>query len=1044
MTALDDALNSSSIQYGPHQLRAYWRESDRTVDGDANPDTPTNLTIQSDGTYTISHGLNDALPDPVTMTGDGDASGVLKAGVGGRPGLVLGTSGNRAYDGGGGSWDSAAAATTLSVPIPIGTQRDDFMIAAILISDPTASLAPDMDDPKDLWQYLGVVTESTLAMHLYAKRRWRNQIWQPLTLVADKPVSYMSFTIGFWARNPNSIPMDYRIADVVLEPETSSTTTHSVSSKLTNKGYQVVFWGVTSASGAVTHTAPMVLHGTPSANGVAISGGIRPLSDAGTYTAQMTQGGANAVVCKAAISIEPFERPFMTATRYFSPFEVDSPIYGWDRDTADVQMDARVLTETGPVDTRLFTGQMQGVPVKGRAAQLDAVSKTRISLNRSLVLPMVSGVRENCLIDWLVTYLMARGGSFVGPAPNRYTRYWAPLYGSLHAHWDTPQSYNAAYLRDTTNPFLLFGIRNPRMLEGPFMAAMWGQQTATRCEEIALFPKNMHQMTRDDFPHLYDNGATGPVMADMMSLSNSKGRLQIWVRGDAAQSAPTYMVSDDDFLVQATISMSDGGVNVGYVECGVASNSRNPYIRMGTQAAGTLSTSFVFSGLPTDGQWHFYGFWWDFAAGTANVCFDGSVITASGWTGVYNDTSAFPSTDAVGRANGLGTSVSIKSHLPASDIILDFGETYTAGQWTRFYPTPEAPGDNAVYRATYVKLNAIAEASAVNAWDTLGDLCRSVMASYRCDEQDVFNFLPLEWFGLTPQMTPVAVQDTETNAGELDLIIDPSKIRNVVTLKFPDTRVDTQPQFVLRMTSSVPIPKGVSEVTFPLDTPVVEIHGQASQAGATWNIVNLTSSQITTPNLPKQNHFITVNTGEDGGGTVLAAGSVTAKIVAWDAGSVTLQFKNMTANTTYLANNGDQVPFLQILGYGARASDAYTTARDEASVALRRERALEAEMPWLQTRTDAVVYAHHMVNNLTHQTPLVQVNVVGNPLRKPGQLVTMTDAQGTRVSGTWRVLTVEHNIDGPEYTQDLLLKWVGPFANWDDPLTPWDIGVWSQ
>lgn len=1045
MTALDDALNESSVVYGPHQLHALWRESDLEDDGDNNPDTPTNLTPQADGTFVVNHAINDALPDPVTMTGDGDASGTLTAGLIGKEGLTLGSSGLRTYDSAGGSWDTGAAATTLTGPVPPTVIRDDFIITAILIDDNTASLVQVMDDPKDAWEFLGVVSDAPLAMHVYAKRRWRMSMNPQLVLQSDKPVDYVSSSSAFWARNLTSIPMDYRVSNITLLAEASSTTTHSVSSTLSDVGYQLGFWGSTSASGVWTPGAGLTIEDDPSANGLTLMSAKTALRDSGVYSISSSQAATNAVVVMAAVSIQPYQRPRMDVREYFSPFNVDSPVYGWDRDTADVDFSARVATASGPVDTVLFNGQMQDIKVQGRSAELAAVSKTRIALNRSITLPMVSGSRESLIIDWLVTYLMARGGTFIGPAPNRYTRYWAPLYGSLHAHWDTFQSYNAGFLRDSINPFLLFGLRNPGGVAGKWGPAMYAQQTATRQEEILMLPRNMHQMTTDDFPHLYENGADGPVMADMMSLANSRGRLQFWVRGDAAQSAPTYVNASDDFLVKMSLSLGYGGGNPCIIEVGIASNSRNPYVRMGTTAAGTLSTSFVFSGLPTDGQWHFYGFWWDFAAGTANACFDGSVITANGWsTGGFNDITGLPATDAAGRAGGWSTGVSIKSHLPASDFILDFGETYVAGQWARFYPTPEAPGVNAVYRSSYLKMNAIAEPTAVNAWDTLSDLAKSAQAWYRVDENDAYNWTIVEYFGKSAQMASVAVQDTEKNASDFDLVIDSSKIRNVITLKYPETRVDTQPQFILQYLTSTEIPSGLSQVTFPLDVPAVEIHGQSIQGGATWEVQNLTSSQITTPSLPKTNHYITVNTAGDGTGTVLSASSVSATIIAWDAGSVTLQFKNVSGATAYLANNGDQVPFLQILGYGARISDAYTTMRDSGSVALRRERSLDVEMPWIQTRAIAEQIAMQLANFLGRPIALVSTTVMGDPRRKPGQMVTLLDKQGLKVSGTWRVLSIEHNIDGPQYTQDLLLMSVAPIGIWDDPDTTWDNSVWGE
>lgn len=1049
MAAIDDALNEASIRYGPHQIFAYWRESDRLADGALNADTPVNLTTQSDGKMTISHAMDDGLPDPVTMTGSGDPSGVMSVGLNGREGLTLASSGYRPFDAGGGSWDSAAAATTITSPIPTGIIRDDLIVAAILVDDNTAAIAQIVNDPKDLWDFHGVVTDAPLAMYVYSKRRWKTAHPQ-LTLLSDKPVDYMSTSIAFWARNPTDMSMDYRITNVGLTAEAASTTTHTVTSQLSDRGYQLGFWG-SAAVGGITPGAGLTLNGDPALNGLVLMSAVTALRDTGIYTLSATQSPANAIMCMAALSVEPYARPRMDARKYFSSFNHDSPVFGWDRDTADVISNLRVLTPTGAVDTRVFTGQMQGIKITGRAAEMTAVSKARIRLNRSITLPIVTANRENMTVDWLATYLMARGGSFVGPAPNKYTRYWAPLYGSTHAHWDTPQSYNSGYMRDSINPFLLFGLRPPQVVaEGRWLSAMYGQQTATRIEEVSLVPRRMYEMTRDDFPHLYDDQQSGPLMADMMSLANNKGRLQFWVRGDAAQSAPSYVTAGDDYLVKmnffVTRASSLGGGVIGAVEVGVASNSRNGYIRMGNDAAGYTSVSFVMpSPLPTDGLWHFYGFYWDFAAGFGNVCADGTVIVASTWaTNGNNDTTDLPLTDEVGRGRSDNTSLAIKSHLPISDVILDFGEPYAPGQWSSHYPTPQAPGANATMRATNQALSAIAVPTAVNAWDTLSGLARATMSALRCDEQDIICFMPLTYFGETAQMTPVAVQDTRKNISDLDVDIDPSKIRNVVTLKFSDTRVDTKPQPVLQYLTSTAIPKGVSSITFPMDVLAVEIHGQASQSGVDWAIANLTSSQIITPTLPKTNHYITANTSAEGTGTVLTSSSVSATITSWDAGSITLRFNNSTGAIAYLANNGDQVPFLQIIGYGARESEAYTTVRDEGSVMVRRERALDAEMEWIHTRGVANEVAAQMVNLLSQPRAELIIRVMGDPRRKPGDLVTVLDDEGTKVLGTWRVLVVEHHIDGPQYTQDLKLVQVGPIMNWDDSSTPWGSSVWGE
>lgn len=1046
MTALDDALNEAVTMFGPHQLRAEWRESDGDGEFATNPDTPVDLAEQFKGNMRVSHSFADGLPDPVTRTGSADAAGILTAGLLGRGPLELGSVGVRAYDGAGGSWDTGAATNTITVPIPPTAQRDDFIVSVIAVNDSSAWLVQDLDDPKDAWNVMGGIGDSPIGLWAFNKPRWKTN-HAPLVLLSDNPVSYVSLSIAFWAENPAGMAIDWNVPEGDFEPEASSTTTHSVSLKQTERGYLVGFWAATSASGTITPVAPMVTHGAPSANGLLLASAIGPITEPGQQTLSATQAVANAVMCKLALTLAPAARPKMDARKYFSPFNKKSPIYGWDRDTASVTAAMRTITSIGPWDEQVFKGQMQGIAIRGREAEMGAVSKARINMNRSILLPQVSAHRENCTIDWLATYLMARGGSFVGPAPSRYTRYWAPLYGSTHAHWSAPESYNAAYYFLSTNPMFRFGMKRPTTEQGKWMTAMYGEQTATRTQEIWLTPRNMANMTTDDFPHLYEDGGTGPLMADMLSLANSKGRAMFWVRGLSTVSAPAYLDPSDDLLVKGNVQVirpaALGGGTVGLVEYGIASNSRNPYIKMGSDAAGYLSVSFVFPGLPADGQWHFVGFSWDFAAGTGNATLDGSVITSSLWaSGGYNVTTGLAATEAQSRSRGDSYSLYTRSHLPISDFLLDFGEAYVAGQWTQHYPTPAAPGANATMRPTHIYLSAVAEPTVVNAWDTLLEVAKVGLAMVRCNEEDVIDFLPQQYFGESAQMTSVAVQDTSKNAADIDVELDPSKTRNVVTVKFPETYTDSNYQPVLQSLSAVELPKGLSEYTFSLDIPAVEIHGQAQQGGSTWEIYNLTSSQISTPNLPTDQHYITANSSENGTGTVLDNTKVKASIVSWTVGSITLQFRNNTSGTAYLSNNGEQVPFLRILGYGVRSSEGYVTQRDENSVKLRGERALESEYKWVHNRGVATVLAMDLLNHIARPVPEVETTVFGDPRRKPGDLVTLLDVDGTEVSGTWRVLMVEHNTDGPAYTQGLKLIPVAEIGIWDG--STWDNCVWDE
>jgi hypothetical protein len=1045
MTSLDDALASSSVEFGPHPLLAYWRESDKSDDGSVNADTPTDLTQQASGAMQITHTLDDGLPDPVTMTTSADASGILTADLIGRQGLTLASSGVRAV-GGTDTWDSGAAQTILTAPIPSGVIRDDFIVAVVLIDDSTANLVQTVTDPKDSWEFLGSVTDAPLSMYAYAKRRYRTGNPQ-LTLVSDKPVNFMSTSEAFWARNPIGMALDYRVTDIQLVAESASVTSHTVSSTLKGRGYQIAFWG-SSAIGGIVPVSPMALQQDPALNGLVVMAALRPFAESGIYSASATQTPANAVMCMAAISVEPFARPQWSARRYFSPFNKDSPVYGWDRDTATVLANLRVLTSTGPVDTMLFTGQMQGISLGKDPVTMGAVSKTRIRLNQTVSLPVVSGYREGLTIDWLVTWLAARGSQFVGPAPNRYTRFWAPMHGSIHSHWSQPGEYNGGYeYRPPGPPGGLYGWKNLNAVEGPFLLGMFAEQTATRTRWINVnwIGSDFFDYPDSEFPHITEAG--GPIFADIFSQANSRGRLCLWIRGDAVQPAPSYSTggTGSDFIYYSLITVRDQyGNYLGYVEFGIDSANRRPYVQMGNYISGTSVVTYAASGLlPTDGAWHFFGFYWDYAAGNARVVHNSTESSSSFWAGTYNATSQLPVTDFQGRGLLNNYTVSINSHLPISEVMFDFGKPYSAGFWDDQYPVPQAPGGTLTMRPLMTRLAGLAETEAVNAWDTLAELARNSLSSYRVNESDNLEFLPLPYFGETAQTTVSVVQDTRTNTADLEPTVDTSKTRNVVTVQFQDKRVDTAVQPMVQYNTAVEIPKGTSFITFPLDVPCVEIHG-ASNPGTNVNfqVLNLSSTEISTPTLPMTRHYITANSNAEGGGTVLSAFQVAASIITADALSVTIKFVNGTGATAYLANNGDQVPVLQIMGYGLRASDGYSTVRDVDSVKIRGERGLSAQMDWIHDRSTAENVAATLLTTIGQVRPQLLLTVMGDPRRKPGQLITVLDSEDTAVSGNWRILGVQHNVNGPQYTQDLLVVQVLPVAVWDG-LDGWDSAVWS-
>lgn len=1055
MTALDDALAQASVVFASPELVAKWKEEELGAET-FNEDAATRLTTQATGTYTVNHSLDDGLPDPVTMTTGNDASGKLTAGLNGKPGMVLATSGQRAFTTTAQSNGFyGAAGAILTGPIPNNAVRGDYLVCAIITDSITADpIQSGADDDTLAWTYLGSITSGGNTMQAYGAIYWPGR--PALMLEAASSWNYVMQTMAFWAQNPIGYPMAFRVTDVASFSESTNRTSHPISASLTKgRGYQLGIWGSGSAVGPWAATAGGTEWGEKVGSGLDLMFATSALIDNGTNTLTATTTTTTASAVVLALAVSPYERPVMDARQYWSPFNKNSPVYGYDRDTSDVTMSMGVLTATGRVDTSLFAGIMDDITISGRQAQLDATSKARIDLNTSVTLPMVYGNRENCSIDFVVAYLMARGGKFAGPAPNEYTQAWTPMYGSTHSAFGGDYYYNFGLYNEASTGGSWLGLKPPKMVAGPYSSAMYAQQSSTRAEEVKCTFIRPESWSDFSLPYLApglignnDPSNTSQIRAERFTKTGNKVRFSCWVRGDAVQAAPSYMsASDNDFITNFYNYITDQAGNfLGYIRFYISSSNRALGVQAGSTVGGFTDVTFSSVGtLPTDGTWHFFGWSMDFASGRCDFTFDGNAGFSTVWASNGNNvTGQLPSTYQEGFNNGWGTSTILRAHVPISDTLVDFGATFHTGDWAMFYPTPKAPGATAIVRPTLQPLQAISTDAPVTAWDTLADIAQSSLAAYRADELDRFNFLPLSYFGEAAQLVSQGVADTEVTAGDLDITQDSSKSRNSVTVQFPETMVDTFISPVLSLSTVVTIPSGVTTLTFTLDTPIAEIHGQSAPFSAIWVITNLTGTQITTPTLPTNMHWLTANNAADGSGTVLTGNAFQAIIINGTATTIDIQFNNRTGSPAYLSNNGDQVPFLVVYGYAVKENDGYVTQNDAGSIGLRRQRALATQLNWVQDRITATDLAGLLASMLSRPRAEVKMNVAGDPRRQPGQLATIADAQGTAADGTWRILDVQHNIDGPKYTQDLSLVFVGPVAVWDDVTTPWDYGIWGE
>lgn len=1044
MTDLDDALNSSAPEFYPVVITAEWQELPPNYSPGVSPVEDLRdlgQQIGPDG-YTVTQSLDDGLPDPVTMTSQNDASGKIEA-------SLVGRQRNRAdvltfrspMTGGNGT------GTTITIT-PDNTSTNDYATVAVTIVGlgVTITDGQDLNDP-NRWQLLAKDVDGSLQLLVYGRKQYTGAPGLVLTLSASSTWVWTGVSVFGETFAPTRAHVPILPGLPVTAVETVSRTDHTIPGvHLSRRGWILGFFV------NINNNAWVPVGDNTELTDQALAPRLMMMRSTNVRDPGWTENTiANTAVAidtavMIAIPLEVRDRERMDAMQYFSPFNEDSPIVDFERDTASVILAQPVVTPNGPYSVPLFAGVMADITLKGRVASLAAVSQTRLALDRSLSLPTVYAYREGLEIDWLVTWLMARGGQFAGSAPSAYTRKWATFYGSVHLTLGGPLAYCAAYRYTSAIPGSPQGYKYPTSVTGPFVSGMFAKYRDTEVLELGIFqdrsqmPGGAIELGFDPVP-LHSN--------DILSQANNQGRLTFWVRGDATDVSPAALVGvptgdyqNPFWWVAAAISSTNevlGRIDV-FID-----QTRQLSIRMGSSLDG-YGTIVLTGALPNDGLWHFIAVAFDWDACSITARMDSTTWTSSAFHAT-TDANLPLTEEALYVAKGY-ISHQTRSHLPIADLQVEWGAApFTDGISGRFWPTLALPSKNSVYRRSGQKMEVIAEATPLQGWETLKDCAQSSLANYRTDETDNFNFLALEYFGETAQMTPSLVADTQVNAADLDVTNDPTKTRNVVTLEYPETRVDSKTSRVLEITAPVELPKGITALSFPLDTQAAEIHGAADPYGGTaLNLSKLSAAQIASPTtIPTNIHFMTPNTASDGTGVVWGPSytSLTARITGYTSSQVTVEFTNSTPQVMYLANNGDDVPSLCILGYAIKVNTSYTTQRDTGSINNRRERALSAAVKWVQRRDEAEIVANTLVNLLSRPRAEVTVEVMGDPRRIPGQMVTLADSQGTQAAGNWRILSIEHRGNGAQFTQLLKLVRVYPTATWDG-LDGWDLSVWAE
>lgn len=688
------------------------------------------------------------------------------------------------------------------------------------------------------------------------------------------------------------------------------------------------------------------------------------------------------------------------ASRYFSPFNTDSPVVDYERDVAPVRVRSGVITDVGPEEVTIFTGQMTNTPVGSGTAVLQTMSSTLLKLKKLVQPPAVrsffegraahGGRRRGVNATWPVSWALTECGLYASPPPRAGCRYWVPMHGSTAPFLPATNDVNGNW-----NP-RLGGIRfappeaaeypQPAFVPGPFvLGADGGITTAEGLWGITGIP-TLQVGDGDDF----------------LSQAGNIGRVEFYVRHDSNDPGAVGWV---DGMARFTHETGVGSSNVDVLF--LATGRMQILLDDGATQHAYTSTALV----PDDGQWYRVGAAWNVAGNRLWTFVNGTVEQNTPSPAM--STAALPATEDLHEEAAL---ISWTSVLPVAELQVTTGSTANPAvepDWIGEGFTPTA----VVWPST-IELEALVEPKPREAMELIASFARSELAVTWIDELDRFHYLPRGYWVQDDQQVVTDTLSGDAEIGKLNIVLDPSTIRTAITATYNETRIEEPFSHVLEVFTTFQLPRGVTVLKFGLDAPIVSAVGSLS---------NLTAGQVATGGSPIAG-FVTINNSVLGTGAYATAAQVRAEIIEWTPGSITVQFTNVTPWTWYLLNetaalDTGTVPFLAVSGNVVRQTQNSITLRDETMIALRGERGLSVDFPMIQREYDARQVADNLLTELRRPVPVASdVELFGDPRRQPGDLVTVDDSGDTMLSGNYRTDRMTHVIDGADYRQSTRLR----------------------
>lgn len=837
------------------------------------------------------------------------------------------------------------------------------------------------------------------------------------TTVTSGLVTGIAHAVGrkFWVRG-QGIGSTFRVKiwlDGTVEPTTWSGTGTDTTQTLAGPGQIGVFVTVVAGN---TNTTPLVWTIDSFTNGAwddltgqAGAVAVHQALDDGMPSDVTYTSGADST---SSASLPVGGRAGLAPQQYWSQDRTDSPIAGYDRDVAAMQISPGAVTASGIERVSVFTGQMAEAPVTGITAAIDAVSATRLKLTNMVQPPTIMALYEGLTADFPVSWTLAQCGLYVSPPPRTGCRWWTPAHGSMRQFLPTANPLFSDHIRCVSSaPGLSIQIPTP-FVSGPFHLAAFYQVTATQAQE-----------------GFWDTPQFAPGV-DLISKAASAGRVEFWVRGDATDTSNAAGWGVDlDKLAGFKVGNVGGA---GTVECGV-NLTRHVFVTV-DDGAGHTATLASAAAVPSDGAWHFIGAAWDIANKKLWVDNSGTVASTGASTLV---TSSLPATDNYDNDNDYPH---FRSFLPIAEIQVTSGTHANPDNYPWVSDSAYTWTVGAVLRPSLVDLQVLAEPLPVEAATYIAGFAQAELAMTRTDELDRYCYLPIPyWAEATPQ-TIVETLTPDTNVGaDLAVTRDLTKIRNQVTVNYTDVRISNGTGAIADLLISFTV------YTLPPGTTVLNlalIDGAAALSGPFFYLLTAADVAAGRGSWPFPGHFMCANTANDGSGTFATSAHLTVTVTSWDAGKAVVTVVNTSGTTYYTINAPGVIPYIDIRGRYAVASAAAVTVQDDANILKRGIRGMAADAKAIQDLEAATFIASELLARLKYARKQMSLTVRGDPRRQPGDLVRVADPNGTNINGLWRVLSIDHTIDGASYTQTLSLMQAALVGVWDQ--STWDDGsIWG-